>query len=133
MKRALSAGAVYFLMLFALGFVMGAIRVMAVAPRIGALAATLAELPVMLAAGWHFCRWTIRRWQVPPGMPTRWVMTLWFLGLLLAFETFLGATLFGRTVAEQWGALMTLEGLLGLAAQVATALFPVFVGSSTRR
>ena len=133
MKRTLFAGAVYFLGLFALGFVLGTMRVMVVAPRIGALAATLAELPVMLTAGWYFCRWAIRRWRVPSLMLTRSMMALWFLVLLLAFETLLGATLFGRTAAEQWVALMTLEGLLGLTAQVATALFPLFVGMSARR
>ncbi|MBC7637827.1 MAG: hypothetical protein H7251_19755 [Acetobacteraceae bacterium] len=133
MKSAVFAGTVYFLILFAVGFVMGTIRVLVVAPRTGALAATLVELPVMLVAGWYFCRWAIRRWQVPPLMPTRWIMALWFLALLLIFETFLGATLFGRTAAEQWVALTTLEGLLGMTAQVATALLPLFVGMGARR
>ena len=133
MKSAVFAGTVYVLILFSVGFVMGTIRVLVVAPRTGALAATLVELPVMLVAGWYFCRWAIRRWQVPPLMRTRWIMALWFLALLLIFETFLGATLFGRTAAEQWVALTSLEGLLGMTAQVGTALLPLFVGTGARK
>jgi hypothetical protein len=51
-----------------------------------------------------------------------------FLVLLFAFETMLGLALFGRTLSEQWEALMTLAGALGLSAQVIAALLPVFVG-----
>lgn len=85
MKRALIAASAYFLTLFALGFALGTIRVLAVAPRIGELAATLAEVPVMLAAAFFVCRWAIRRWQVPPGPAIRWTMVLWFLALLPVF------------------------------------------------
>jgi hypothetical protein len=128
LKRALIAGAVYFLALFVLGFILGTIRVMFVAPRFGELAATLAEVPIMLTAAFFACRWTIRRWQVPRTIAIRWTMMLWFLALLLLFETLLGVTLFGRTMAEQWVALTTPAELLGLAAQMIAALLPVLVG-----
>ncbi|GEO87619.1 hypothetical protein RNA01_45510 [Ciceribacter naphthalenivorans] len=54
-------------------------------------------------------------------------MAAWFLGLLFAFETVLGAALFGLTAAEQLAALMTPTGLLGLSAQIIAALFPLVV------
>lgn len=131
MKRAVIAGVIYFLTLFALGFGLGTIRVLFVAPRLGELGATAAEVPVMLTAGFFACRWAIRRWQVSPTISIRWAMALCFLTLLL-FETLLGLMLFGRTLAQQWAALATPAGVLGLCAQVVAALFPVLAGNGER-
>lgn len=128
MKRALTAASAFFLALFALGFVLGTIRVLVIAPRFGQLAATFAEVPVMLTAAFLACRWSVQHWQVPRTGAVRWAMVLWFLGLLFAFETLLGAALFGRTMADQWAVLATPAGLLGLSAQIIAALLPVFVG-----
>ena len=133
LKGALIAGTVYFLALFALGFVVGALRAMFVAPRFGQLAATGAEAPIMCAAAFFVCRWVIRHGQVPRTSAIRWVMALWFLALLFLFETLLGATLFARTLAEQWAALATPAGLVGLSAQIIAALLPVFVGKDERQ
>lgn len=130
MARFLAAGLVYFFLLFALGFALGTARVMIFAPRLGDIAATLLELPVMLAAAFFLCRWIIHAWHVPPSLGVRWIMVLWFIALLMIFETGLGVALFGRTVAEQWVALVTPAGLLGLSAQMVAALLPVFIGRS---
>jgi hypothetical protein len=128
MKRAMIAGVVYFLALFAVGFVLGTIRVTVVAPRLGELAATWMEVPLMLMAGFFTCRWAIQHWQVSRTMAMRWAMVLCFLTLLLLFETLLGSLLFGRTVAQQWTTLATPAGMLGLCAQLVAALLPVLVG-----
>lgn len=133
MKRALIAGAAYFLMLFALGFVLGTIRVIFVTPIFGELAATMAEVPVMLMAAFFTCRWTLQHWQVPRTIGTRWTMVLWFLALLVVFETFLGTALFGRSLTEQWAALTKPAGMLGLSAQIAAALLPVFINVDRAR
>lgn len=132
LKRALISGTLYFLALFSLGFVLGTIRVMFIAPRLGELAATLAEAPVMLAAAYVFCRWTLRRCRTPRTLRSRWVMVLWFLVLLALFETLLGEILFGRTAADQLAALATPAGLIGVAARISAALLPVFVGRAER-
>jgi hypothetical protein len=128
MKPAITATTAYFLVLFALGFVLGTFRVTLIAPRFGAFAATLAEVPVMLIAAYFACRWVVRRWHVPPAMLIRLTMVLWFLMLLFLFETLLGAMLFGRTFADQWATLVTAAGLFGLSAQVVAALLPLVVG-----
>ena len=52
MKRALIAATVYFLALFALGFILGTMRVLFVAPSIGVLRASLAEV---LMVRWNRC------------------------------------------------------------------------------
>jgi hypothetical protein len=127
-KRALLAASVYFLALFSLGFALGTIRVLLIAPRFGPLAATAAEVPIMLIAAFWACRWSIRRWRVPSAITTRLAMVLWFLVLLFVFETGLGAALFGRTMTEQWAVLATSAGLIGLAAQFIAALLPTVVG-----
>ena len=47
--QVLKAGAVYFAVVFAVGFVLGTIRTLWVVPRFGARTAELMEMPVMLA------------------------------------------------------------------------------------
>ena len=119
-------------MLFAFGFVLGTIRVLFVVPHIGELAATIAEVPVMLTAAYYTCRWAIRRWQVPSTTAIRLAMVPWFLALLFVFEALLGATLFGRSVAEQWTALGSPAGLVGISAQIIAAILPLFVSKGER-
>ena len=128
MHRALTAATVYFLALFALGFVLGTIRVLFVAPQIGVLGATLVEVPLMLGASFFLCRWVVGRWRVPPDLAARWGMALWFLVLLVLFETLVGAALFGRTLAGIWAGLATPAGLIGLSAQLVAALLPLLIG-----
>jgi hypothetical protein len=57
MKTALKFGLIYFLLVFAAGFLLAPLRELVLAPRIGQQSAELAEMPVMLlviylAAGW---------------------------------------------------------------------------------
>lgn len=132
MKPGLGAATIYFLVLFGLGFILGTIRVLFVAPRIGVLGATLAEVPLMLTAALFLCRWSLERWRVPTTLSVRWAMVLWFLMLLAVFETLVGVALFGRTLAETWTGLGTPAGLLGLTAQAIAALLPLFVARDGR-
>ena len=127
MQRALIAATVYFLALFALGFVFGTARVLFVAPRFGELAATLAEVPLMLIAAYLLCSLALRHWQITTKISTRWAMVIWFLSLLITFETLLGALLFSRSLGEQVAMVTTLAGMAGLSAQIIAALLPVFV------
>jgi hypothetical protein len=125
--RALLATTVYFLILFSLGFALGTVRVMVVAPRVGVLVATVMEVPVMLVAAYLICPWVILRWRVARRTAIRWAMVLWFLVLLFLFESVLGLVLFGRTMAEQWESLKGTAGLIGLFAQIIVAFLPVFL------
>lgn len=125
MQRAVIAGLVYFPLLFALGFGLGTVRVLFVIPYVGTFVATVLEVPLMLAAAYFICSWVSRRFQVPPTRPARWAMALVFLILLALFETALGSLLFNRTMADQWAALATTAGMLGLSAQIIAALFPL--------
>lgn len=127
MTRALLASTIYFLLVFAAGFALGALRVMLLVPRLGALTATLIEIPLMLTAAFFVCRWVIGRWQVPPLTAQRWAMAVWFVALLAMFEWQLGIRLFDRSAAEQWAMLASPAGLAGLCAQMLAALLPVIL------
>ena len=127
MSNALRAGVVYFLAVFAIGFVLGAIRVTFVIPRIGALAAVCIEVPVMLALAWLVCAAIVRRFAVPPTVAARLAMGGIAFALLMLAELALAVLLFGRTPAQHWGRYHGLAEQVGLAGQVAFALFPLWI------
>jgi hypothetical protein len=84
--QVLKAGAVYFALVFAAGFVLGTIRVLWVVPRFGERTAELMEAPLMLVVTILAARWMVRRFAVPP-VPWRRLGTgLVALGMLLAAE-----------------------------------------------
>lgn len=133
MNRALIAAVFYFLVLFTLGFALGTIRVLFIAPLIGSLSATLMEVLLMLSAAYFICRWAIRRWEVPLTLSARGVMAVCFLVLLALFETLVGIALFRRTLTGTWSGLATQHGLIGLLAQSTAALLPLVVGTKGER
>jgi len=125
MPNWVSAGVVYFAVIFALGFVLGTIRVFVTAPFIGDPWATLIELPVMLSASWWWSVRTIRRYQVPQTLAVRVSMGLLALTLLLSAEAALSVVAFGRDLAAHFAEYMRVGPMLGLLAQLAFAAFPV--------
>jgi hypothetical protein len=127
MSNALRAGTAYFLAVFAIGFVLGAIRVTLVIPRIGALAAVCIEAPVMLALAWPVCDAAVRRFAVPPAVSARLAMGGFAFALLMIAELALAVLLFGRSPAQHWGSYRGLAEQVGLAGQVAFALFPLWI------
>lgn len=125
MSRPLRAGLDYFASVFALGFLLGTVRVFALAPQLGAWRATLVELPVMLAASWWLCRWALRRWQVPRRVADGALIGGTAFACLMLAEVTLGTTLLGRDLAGQVAAMTSGPGALGLAAQLLYACFPL--------
>lgn len=124
MAVSLRAGVVYFALVFAIGFVLGTIRVLVVIPRFGDTNAVLIELPVMLALSWMACAWIVRRFAVPPRAAERLMMGALAFALLMLGEVAVSVFGFGRTVAGHLATYQTPGAQLGLAAQVAFALFP---------
>ena len=122
--RPLRAGIAYFAIVFAIGFVLGTIRVLLVIPRFGDTNAVLLELPVMLALSWFACRALINRFDVPPKGSARLAMGGVAFALLMLAELAVSVLGFGRTVSEHLATYQATSAQLGLAAQVAFALFP---------
>jgi hypothetical protein len=124
MMQGLAAGLRYFAGVFVAGFALGTLRTLWLAPAVGELAAVAAELPIMLAASWWWCRRLLRRW--PLGATGRGIMGgTAFFWLMLAE---LGLSLaFGRTVGAHLAGLLAPAGLLGLAGQLAFAAMPLVI------
>lgn len=121
----------YWGIVFALGFVLGTVRVLWLAPRLGPLGATALELPVMLGASWLAAGWTVRRFAiVRPGAALA-TGGLAF-ALLMAAECVLAVVGFGQTPAEWLAGLAEPPAAIGLAAQVAFAFMPLLRLSRTR-
>ena len=133
LPRAILAGVAYFSIMFAIGFVLGTVRVMVLAPALGEWGAAFAELPIMLGISWVTAAWLIARLRVAQTSTARLVMGLAAFALLMIAEVLLGIGLFGRTLSEQLGAMTEGAGLAGLLGQVAFAAFPLAQLAKTTR
>ncbi|HSG23779.1 MAG TPA: hypothetical protein VLA64_12570 [Azonexus sp.] len=123
MIRIASATIVYWAVVFALGFVLGTIRVTWVIPLVGPLAATIIELPIILAASWFAAGWLVRRFRIVSAGKALAVGALAF-AILMAAECALAVTLMGQSPAQWLTGLATPHALLGLAGQAVFALMP---------
>jgi hypothetical protein len=122
--RATTAGALYAITVFLIGFILGTIRVLLLAPRLGETIAVILEAPLMLAASWFVCRWCVDRLDVRRTVAARSLMGLVAFLVLMSAEVGLGAVL-GRSLADQLAAYGSAAGAIGLTAQVIFAMFPV--------
>jgi hypothetical protein len=124
--RTLKAGAVYFALVFGAGFLLGALRVLFVAPQLGARTAELIEAPIMLAVTFLAARWTVKRLAVPPGA-RRLAMGAIGLGLLLVAEFTAVRGLRGLSLREYFATLDPVSGTVYYALLGVFALVPLFV------
>ncbi|MBK9572843.1 MAG: hypothetical protein IPO43_08950 [Rhodoferax sp.] len=122
MKRILLCGIAYVASVFAAGFVLGVLRTLVLAPLLGELTAVLMELPVILSIAWLGCTRILRRWPLLP--PAALGMGATAFLLLMGAEAGLSTLLAGRSLAEHLALYAQLPHLVGLAGQLAFALFP---------
>ncbi len=118
----IAAGTAYFGIIFLVGFWLGIVRVLVLAPQLGELFSVSLEVPVMLAVAWWVGDRLIQRFQVPA--TDRVAMGAIALGWLLLAETGLGVGLLGQSWGEYLGHYATLPGLVGLLGQIAFAALP---------
>lgn len=123
--RAVTAGALYFAVIFTLGFGLGTIRVLLIIPFLGELGAVLIELPVMLVASWIACGWVLRRLRVASTLWARLLMGGVAFTLLMMAEIGVSVFAFGRTPAEHLETYRSASALLGLSAQIVFAGMPL--------
>lgn len=98
-RQVIAAALAYFCLVFGAGFVLGAIRVPFLVPRLGERIAELAEMPLMLAVVVLAARFVSRRFALPGGAAARLGTGLLALTLLLAAEVLLAVTLQDRSLA----------------------------------
>jgi hypothetical protein len=120
----------YWAAAIALGMVLGTARTLWLAPRTGALAAVLSELPVMLAASWAIAR-RLLAWRPLPSRGAALATGLAAFALLLASEALLGGAL-GLTLRQWAASLATPPGAAGLAGQALYALLPAAAWRAAR-
>ena len=125
MTSAIKAGIAYFALVFAIGFALGTIRVLFVAPQLGAAGAAAIELPVILTLSWVACRHLVQRFAVPPAVNARLLMGAIAFALLMASELGVSVFAFGRSAAQHFSTYRALEAQMGLAAQLLFAAFPL--------
>jgi hypothetical protein len=123
--QATKAGALYAIVVFSIGFILGTIRVLLLAPRLGETTAVIIEAPIMLAASWFVCRWCVDRLDVRRTVSARSLMGLAAFLVLMSVEVVGMGAVLGRSLVDQLSSYGSLFGAIGLAAQVVFAMFPL--------
>jgi hypothetical protein len=126
--RVLRAGLTYFLAVFAVGMLLGTIRVLWVVPRFGERAAELAETPIMLLVTVLAARWVVQRHEIPARLAQRLAVGALALALLLACELTVVLALRGLSLQQYLEGRDPLAGMAYVAALLFFAVAPVFVG-----
>ncbi len=115
-------GGLYFAVVFAAGFVLGAVRVTWAVPRLGIRVAELVEAPIMLLVSFLTARWLVRRWHEITRR-TDWIgVGLVGLGLMLLVEFTFVLWLRGLSIGEY---LATRDPVAGAAYFASLGLFAV--------
>jgi hypothetical protein len=125
--RIVMAAALYFVGVFAVGFLLGPIRVLWLEPRLGTTIAVLCETPFLVAAMVAVARWVSNKLHVSGHIVARAAMGGVALVLQAVADGVVGIGLRGVTPAEQLAYFSTPAGLIYAAALLAFAAMPVLV------
>ncbi|MBI1339771.1 hypothetical protein GC169_06125 [bacterium] len=125
-------GVVYAALVFAVGFALGVVRVLVLAPAVGPLAAVAIELPFMLLASWVACAATERVARIGSREGQALVAGAIAFVMLLVMEAVLGAAM-GRSLVAWLRDWLTPAGATGLVGQLLFALVPWIRARSRRR
>ena len=131
LKVALAA-ALYFLATFSVGFLLGPIRLLLLEPRIGAVAATLCEAPLLLIAMAVAARWTPRLAGLTISPGGMLAVGIGALALQQAADLLVGMLLRGLSAQQQFARLATPEGAVYAALLALFALMPALVNRAGR-
>jgi hypothetical protein len=124
MRIALAA-ILYVAIVFAAGFVLGAVRVLVLEPRVGETIATLCEAPFLLTVMVLAARWLPARLGVTPAIGPLAAMGIGALVLQQLTDVALGGLLRGMTLREQLAHLTTPAGFIYLTLVAAFPAMPV--------
>jgi hypothetical protein len=123
----LKTGLLYFVLVFAAGFLLGTVRVLWLVPRFGERAAELMEAPIMLVVTIFAAQWVVRRLAVPPAPSKRLAVGMIALALLLVTEFTLVLSLRGLSIAEYVATRDPVSGTVYLAMLLLFATMPLIV------
>jgi hypothetical protein len=119
-----AAAGVYFCLVFGAGFVLGAIRVPFLVPRMGERYAELAEMPLMLAVVFFSAGYVVRTFT-RVRTPGAWLgVGIMALTLLVLSELLLAVALAGRSVGQYIASRDPVSGSVYLAMLALFAAMP---------
>lgn len=122
--RSVRAALLYFGLVFAVGCLLGPVRELWVAPRLGTLGAVLAEAPLMAVAMAAAARWAARRTDLPAAAGARLLAGLLALIPLALAELAGSVWLRGRSLGAYLAGLGTPAGIVSLALFALYAAMP---------
>lgn len=130
--KVVKAGLAYWAFIFGIGFILGAVRTLWLAPLLdNQTLAVVIELPFMLFASWFAARTFVAHWSLD-SLRERLAMGGIGFALLIASEGFLGMVLMGDIMADWLAGLFAIPGIIGLAGQLLFAIFPAMVRRKDR-
>ena len=122
-------GAVYFSLVFSVGFILGVIRTLWVVPRVGETAAELMEAPLMLTAIYFGARFVTQRFEASRSVDYLYSGVV-ALVLMLTVEFSVVLALQGKSIAEY---LAEREPVAGAVYVVMLMIFAVMPWLVSRR
>lgn len=125
--RTIKAGMAYFSLAFGAGFIMGAIRVPFLVPRLGERSAELIEMPFMLVVIVLAARFITQRFALPAITLVRLSTGLVALALLIAAELMLAVALQDRSLGDYVSSRDPVSGSVYLAMLVLFAAMPLLI------
>jgi hypothetical protein len=127
MKETLKAGVLYFVLVFAVGFVLGTFRTLWAVPRLGVRTAELMEAPIMFGVSILAARWVVRHVGIPPLWSRRLALGCIALGLMLLVEFTVALWVRGLTIRRYLEARDPVSGAVYFVTLGAFAVIPIFV------
>ena len=128
----LRAALLYFAIVFGVGFILGPIRVLIVAPWLGEAGAVLCEAPILLAVMWYAAQYVAHRIGMPDDRSTMVTVGVLAAVLVPVADFTVGFALRGLTWDSEVAYLRAAAGFLYRALLVGFALMPI-AANATRR
>jgi hypothetical protein len=125
--QAAKAGLIYFLLIFAVGWILGPIRELWAVPWFGRVMALLFEAVIMLIAMIVAARWVMRRFDVPLTLGSTIPMGLVALGILAPAEIAGVLWVRGQSLQDYAASFVTAPGVISLVMFVLYAAVPTLV------
>ena len=117
----------YFAIALGIGFLLGTIGVLWLAPQLGIRNAELAEMPILLLAVFFVVRWVTQYFAVPPAATAWLIVGISALICLLLVEFTVVQRLQGATIAETFANLDLISGAAYIVSLILFALMSLLV------
>jgi hypothetical protein len=125
MDGVVRSGGAYFAIVFLVGFVLGGLRTLIVAPRLGETVAVLLEAPLILTVSWFVATWCVGYFEVPATPLARLAMGGWAFALLMVAELGVSSIVLHRSISQHLAGFQSTARAIGLGAQFAFGWVPL--------